>query len=232
MREEHLSTPSISQSLLACSVPSFAAPSSARSNALFCKQLGEPLSQRPTRDTMDALVLLSGGIDSLACLVHYRSAGADTAALYVDYGQPAAMQERAAVARIASATGTSVSEVSVAGLRVNTGEIRGRNALLLSLGLMRFSAAAGLIGIGLHAGSRYADCSPLFVNEMQSVVDLYRDGTIRVSAPFLTWRKRDIWNYLRTLDAPVDLTYSCERGGHQPCQNCLSCLDTNDLRAS
>lgn len=42
---------------------------------------------------MEALVLLSGGIDSAACVAFYRRLGNDVAAVFVDYGQPVREQE-------------------------------------------------------------------------------------------------------------------------------------------
>ena len=41
----------------------------------------------------EAVVLLSGGIDSTACLDFYSKLGRPLCALFVDYGQPAAVQE-------------------------------------------------------------------------------------------------------------------------------------------
>jgi 7-cyano-7-deazaguanine synthase len=180
---------------------------------------------------MHVLVLLSGGIDSLACLVHAHSQQGTTSALFVDYGQPAASQERAAVARLSSAMGFDVSTVCVRGLDIGRGCIRGRNGLLLQIGLMHFEKKSGLVSLGVHAGTIYADCSPAFVRGEQHLFDLCADGAIRVSAPFLNWSKRDIWEYLLASDARVDLTYSCERGGDQPCGMCLSCQDVNVLRS-
>lgn len=179
---------------------------------------------------MHALVLLSGGLDSLACLVHSLNQGVSTSALFVDYGQPAAQQERAAVTRLSREIGFEVSEVTIRGLTISDGCIRGRNALLTQVGLMSFAYHVGFVMLGVHAGTSYTDCSPPFVEAAQRLFDLYADGAVRVSAPFLHWSKREVWNFLQANDAPVDLTYSCERGGEQPCGSCLSCRDIHVLR--
>lgn len=180
---------------------------------------------------MHALVLLSGGLDSLACLLHYRRTKVTVSTLFVDYGQPAADQEFAAVSRLSSALRFPVASASVRGLAVSQGFVRGRNALLLQLGLMRFQENSGVVGIGVHAGTSYSDCSASFIRDTQRLFDLYADGTVQVDAPFLSWSKRDIWEFLLEHHAPVGLTYSCERGGEQPCGNCRSCQDTYVLRS-
>lgn len=41
---------------------------------------------------LEVLVLLSGGIDSTACLDFYLQLGRPSCALFVDYGQPAAVR--------------------------------------------------------------------------------------------------------------------------------------------
>jgi len=39
------------------------------------------------------MVLASGGIDSLACLIYYKEFGHDTEAIFIDYGHPANILE-------------------------------------------------------------------------------------------------------------------------------------------
>jgi len=179
---------------------------------------------------MHTLVLLSGGLDSLACILHYRLEGRAVSALFVDYGQPAAKHEIAAVSRLAQTLRLPVETVTVSGIAINGGFIRGRNALLLQLGLMHAADKCGIVALGVHAGTSYADCSPYFIREAQRMFNIYMDGSIQVEAPFVGWTKREIWEFLLKYDAPVDLTYSCERGSDQPCNQCLSCQDIHALR--
>ena len=42
---------------------------------------------------MQAIVLLSGGIDSMACIHFYLNQGYSIEALFCDYGQPASVRE-------------------------------------------------------------------------------------------------------------------------------------------
>lgn len=191
---------------------------------------------RTTKSTQDgsasrALVLLSGGLDSLACVAFARAAGFDTTALFVDYGQAAAAREGEAVDRLSRRLQLSVQHVTLTGVSVLGGFIPGRNAVLLSVALMAAPFHSGVFLIGIHDGTGYADCEPGFVDRMQGIFDLYAEGRVRILAPFAAWTKGDIWNYLATTDFPADMTYSCELGLDQPCGGCRTCADLVVLHA-
>jgi len=51
---------------------------------------------------MHAIVLLSGGIDSAACVAFYKQLGHDVSGLFIDYGQPVREQEERSAAAIAA----------------------------------------------------------------------------------------------------------------------------------
>lgn len=177
------------------------------------------------------MVLLSGGIDS-ACLIPFLSAEyKPLSAFFVDYGQSAAEREISSARRIASHFQVPLTTVAIEGSRSKSnGVIAGRNAMLITLGLMEFSATSGFIAIGIHAGTNYMDCAPQFVNDIQLVVDGYYGGAVRVVAPFLHWSKQQVWAYAQNR-IPIAATYSCELGLDQPCGKCLSCMDLESLYA-
>lgn len=188
---------------------------------------------RRNRNLSRATVLLSGGIDSTTCLAYYQEQGFRVDALFVDYGQASARRERRAahaVCRYFEARLNTVRLTSVS--RKGAGLIAGRNAFLLSVGLMEFEHKSGVIAIGAHSGTRYADCRPVFFRKMQSLFDLYAGGAVQIGVPFLRWRKADIWSFAQRRHIPLQLTYSCERGLRQPCGRCESCRDLEVLRAS
>jgi 7-cyano-7-deazaguanine synthase len=176
------------------------------------------------------LVLLSGGIDSCATLALYRRRSTSISALFVDYGQAAAVCEQRAAGKVAAHYDVPITTVRCDGLgKFEAGYVRARNALLLQIALTAAPFKAGQIAMGLHAGSPYADCSPAFVAEMQRVFDIYCNGTIRVVAPFVDQDKPAVVGFAREVDIPFDVTYSCESGTDPPCGTCLSCLDRNAL---
>ena len=186
---------------------------------------------RPTDQCRSALVLLSGGIDSACCAHWYASAGYTVTGLFIDHGQHARIYEGRAAADLARALSIDLRMLSIEGLAPRVGNIKGRNAALLLLALMHSSFECGVVAIGVHAGTAYEDCSPVFVDEMQRVFDLYSYGRIRVGAPFLHWSKHEILSYARSASIPLDKTRSCERETSQPCGQCLSCRDLEALRA-
>jgi 7-cyano-7-deazaguanine synthase len=177
------------------------------------------------------LVLLSGGVDSAACAAFYSSQRYDVSALFVEYGQAAAQQERRAARRLAKRAGVPLARVEISGLGpFGKGYIPARNGLLLAAALSHWKARKGMIALGIHAGTSYVDCSQGFVDAAQRLFDVYTDGRVRVACPFVTWTKATIWAYCREAGVPLELTYSCERGGERPCGRCLSCKDRRTLR--
>lgn len=180
----------------------------------------------------EALVLLSGGIDSAGALHYSLSRGWDTSALFVDYGQPAGPRESEAARLVSDHFGVRLARAKASGLRVpDQGEIRGRNAWLIQTALIASPIEVGLIVVGFHSGVPYADCSSEFASVMDSLLALQTRGVVKLFAPFLRWSKRDIWNYCQQENVPIDLSYSCERGVDQPCGKCSSCEDLKVLRA-
>ena len=183
-------------------------------------------------DITDVIVLASGGLDSSACLHFYQSAGFHVKALFVDYGQQAAAEESHAIQAITSHLKVPLVTIICSGLEPShVGAIPGRNAFLLTCGLVHIGDASGIIALGIHAGTHYADCAPEFVQQMQTVFDTYTGGRCLIGAPFLDWHKQMIWDYSRTNGLPVEQTYSCELGLLQPCGLCLSCKDIEVLYA-
>lgn len=178
----------------------------------------------------ETVVLLSGGIDSAACLAFAVETGRPISALFVAYQQPAEQIESEAAAKVAGHFGVPLVHTRWKGAsRKPTGAIRGRNALLLSAALVEAPRSATAIMIGLHSGTEYPDCSASFVKAMQRVYEESCDPCPAVVAPFLEWSKAEVWEFARSKGVPVGLTYSCEAGTMPACGSCLSCKDRNAL---
>jgi 7-cyano-7-deazaguanine synthase len=176
------------------------------------------------------LILLSGGMDSTACLVFYRNLLKSVAALFIDYGQSAANNERESAITICEYYKTPLRIINVSGLGPwATGYINGRNAFLLHSALMASHFTKGIIAIGVHSSTSYRDCSEYFIQQMQSSFDIYTEGRVRISAPFINWTKAEIVEYCRMNEVPLRFTYSCELGGAEPCHQCASCIDMEVL---
>lgn len=188
---------------------------------------------RPTRASFrgsDCVVLLSGGMDSAACVDFYRRQHFEVRGLHLGYGQAAARQEGVAAAAVARHYGIPLTVIQLRGARPKSdGELPGRNAVLLFAALMEVGSVPAILTLGVHSGTPYYDCSPNFLAAAQGIVDGQCGGRVRVAAPFLEWTKEHIWEYCLEHQVPLSLTYSCERGLEQPCGVCLSCRDREAL---
>ena len=175
-------------------------------------------------------ILASGGLDSTTCIAYYLAQGYPVRAVWVDYGQPAAVEEGAASERVCAHYGIPLEKVTVSGimwpqLDGPLFEYRARNLTLAALAFNTIPVDATLIALGIHSGTPFADCQPDFVEQLDRLLDILSEGTVRLDGPFLHWSKLEIASYAGAHAVPFDLTYSCERGLPAGCQECEKCRD-------
>lgn len=179
---------------------------------------------------MRAIVLLSGGIDSMACVYFYLRQGYDIEGIFCNYGQPGATPEFSAALKIAEYFHIPLRIIETTNISIpESGEICGRNALLVQQALCYKGYGTYKIILGIHDGTGYADCSQQFVDQMNRLLDCYANGKIILEAPFLNWFKPEIISYCKSNSLPISFTYSCESGKVPPCGHCLSCLDRKEF---
>lgn len=187
---------------------------------------------------MKSLILLSGGIDSTVALAHTKA----DLALSINYGQ-IHRRELSAARRIAAHYGVEHHELDVSSALdipcaltghgaiperhaedVDATFVPGRNLLLIAIATAWANAwGYGAVVIGANADDKngYPDCRPKFVEALSEATQQgYR---VAVWAPLVRMTKRQIIAYGRQLDIPFDLTWSCYRGGEQPCGRCGAC---------
>lgn len=178
------------------------------------------------------MVLLSGGIDSTACMDYFSYFDVNLHPVFVDYGQPARLAESKSAHAVAQYYGAPLQVMTFAGASIpRFGEISGRNAFLISAALMNLSGQSALISLGIHRGSSYFDCGPRFVQLWDELLAGYTDGRIQLGVPFLRWSKRDIVHFSYERRVPLHLTWSCESSSESPCGRCASCKDREVLNA-
>lgn len=183
-------------------------------------------SVHSTLPSGEAIVLLSGGLDSAACAHLLGRSGWLVRGLFLEYGQAAFEPERRAAAAVAAHLGIGLSELTTTGeTGFAAGELTGRNAFFVFAALLTGRIARGGIVLGVHAGTPYYDCSPAFVKAADRLVAEHTDGRVRVLAPLLSWSKADVLAYCRKVGIPPELTYSCEAGTVPVCGRCASCQD-------
>lgn len=187
---------------------------------------------------MDAVVLLSGGLDSATVLAIAKSEGRACHAISFTYGQRHAI-ELAAARNVAAAIGVAEHVVFPLDLRVFGGSaltadidvpkdaagaegipityVPARNTIFLALAL-GYAEARGAeeIWLGVNAVdySGYPDCRPDFIDAFQQVIlrgtksGLER-GVPRIVAPLLTMSKAEIIRRGLSLGVDYALTHSC-----------------------
>ena len=183
-----------------------------------------------------AVVLLSGGLDSMVCAGLAREAGFDVIALTVDYGQRHRVELEAArhiASQIADrhivlpldlrAFGGSALTADIAVPHGGVGDgipvtyVPARNTIFLSLalGLAEASGSADIfIGVNEMDYSGYPDCRPEFIAQFQRLARLatksgVEGADITVHAPLAGLTKADIAREAARLGLDAGLSHSC-----------------------
>jgi 7-cyano-7-deazaguanine synthase len=200
-----------------------------------------------------AIVLLSGGLDSMVCAGLAREAGFSVIALTLDYGQRHRVEldsARAIAERMAErhiilpldlrAFGGSALTSDVAVPKGGVGEgipvtyVPARNTIFLSLalGLGEASGARDIyIGVNALDYSGYPDCRPEFVEEFQRLANVATKAGIEgepftLHAPLLHMTKADIAREAERLGLDAGLSHSC----YDPTPDGLACGECDACR--
>jgi 7-cyano-7-deazaguanine synthase len=198
-----------------------------------------------------AVVLLSGGLDSMVCAAIAREAGFTVTALTVDYGQRHRVELEAARAvadKLADrhivlpldlrAFGGSALTSDIDVPKEGVGEgipvtyVPARNTIFLSLalGLAEASGARDIfIGVNALDYSGYPDCRPEFVAEFQRIANIATKAGVEgegitIHTPLLHMTKADIAREAERLGLDAALSHSCYDpvdGRH--CGRCDAC---------
>lgn len=205
----------------------------------------------------EAVVLLSGGLDSSTVLAIARERGYDVTALTFDYGQKH-KRELNSARRIAkhfkvkehivvpldlgrllrSSLTTKSMDIPQGRTRkeVSSGipstYVPSRNIIFLSIAASiaeSMGADAVFIAANSVDFSGYPDCTPEFIQAFQRALEVGtkagKEGRgVKVEAPMLRMPKSDIVKEAVRLKVPLELTWSCYRGGAKACGRCDSCL--------
>jgi 7-cyano-7-deazaguanine synthase len=184
-----------------------------------------------------AVVLLSGGLDSMVCAALAREQGFNVFALTVDYGQrhrveldaartiAASLSERHVVVPLdlrafgGSALTDNAMAVPKDGVQpgIPPTYVPARNTIFLSLalGLAEASGARDIfIGVNALDYSGYPDCRPEFVEQFQRLADLatkagVEGGGFTIHTPLLHLSKGDIARQAARLGLDAGISHSC-----------------------
>jgi len=210
------------------------------------------LHQSGEREAMRAVVLISGGMDSLVVAAYARSLGYEIAAMHVNYGQRTWQKELTAFRRICAhytierrlevdaaylehIGGSSLtdSSIPVEEADLQTGEIPSsyvpfRNASFLSMAVSWSEViGAGRIFIGAveEDSSGYPDCRKIFYDAFNQVIELGTkpETTIEIQTPLIELQKSEIVTKGVELDVPFIHSWSCYKSEGKACGVCDSC---------
>lgn len=200
-----------------------------------------------------AVVLLSGGLDSMVCAGLAREAGFDILALTIDYHQRHRIELEAA-ARIARALDAKRHivlplDLSRLGGSALTGDgdipkdgltddipvtyVPARNTIFLSI-CLGWAEAAGArdlyIGVNALDFSGYPDCRPEFVAAFERLANIATRAGVEgdpftLHTPLLAMTKADIAREAGRLGLDPGMSWSCydPTADGRPCGQCDSC---------
>ena len=200
-----------------------------------------------------AVVLVSGGLDSMVAAARAKEDGHRLLALSIDYNQRHQV-ELAAARRIASALGAERHVVLPIDLRAFGGSaltadiavpkggvgedipvtyVPARNTIFLSLALGWAEAAGArdlFIGVNALDYSGYPDCRPEFIAEFEKLAELATKAGVegqpfRIHAPLQNMTKADIVREGARLGLDMGISWSCydPAPGGLHCGLCDSC---------
>lgn len=108
-----------------------------------------------------------------------------------------------------------------------------RNGLMLSsvasLAMSIYPNDKCYIYIGAHAddaaGEAYPDCSSNFIDFLNEAIYLGSGKQVEIEAPFVNYNKAEVVKTGLNLNVPYQYTWSCYKGGNEPCHTCGTCID-------
>jgi 7-cyano-7-deazaguanine synthase len=200
-----------------------------------------------------AIVLLSGGMDSLVCAGVAAQEGFELFFLHMDYGQKTSAKERQSFDEISHHYGVTIDrqkiidmnflkQIGGSSLTDEAIEVKNyqgdesgipnsyvpfRNTIILSLAVSwaeAVGASSLFIGANHEDSPGYPDCRPEYYEAFNKVVKLgTKDGRIEVLTPVIHLKKKEIVERGASLGVPFELSWSCYKSSAKACGVCDSC---------
>ncbi len=200
-----------------------------------------------------AIVLLSGGMDSLVCAGLALEAHTEVYFLHLNYGQKTSQKERVCFDKIAdhyevsfdrrkvidmaflkqiggsSLTDESISVKSYQGDsdQIPDSYVPFRNSIILSLAVSWAEVVGAktiFIGANHEDSPGYPDCRPAYYEAFNKVIqEGTKAGHIHIVTPVIHMKKRDIVLKGQEIKSPFQLSWSCYKSLEKACGLCDSC---------
>ncbi|HLW56370.1 MAG TPA: 7-cyano-7-deazaguanine synthase QueC [Bacteriovoracaceae bacterium] len=203
---------------------------------------------------MSAIVLLSGGMDSLVCAGLALQENSDVYFLHMNYGQKTSRKERECFDKIADfyniplnkrkvidmtflkqIGGSSLTDDSmeITSTNLESKEIPNsyvpfRNSIILSLAVSWAEVVGAdklYIGANYEDSPGYPDCRPSYYEAFNKVIEEgTKAGNIKIITPVISLRKSRIVELGQSLNVPFNLSWSCYKSSDKACGVCDSCI--------
>ncbi|MET2829317.1 7-cyano-7-deazaguanine synthase QueC [Mesorhizobium shangrilense] len=204
---------------------------------------------------MNALVICSGGLDSVS-LAHKMAAEQKLIGLLsFDYGQrhkkelgfasmcakrlgvPHQIVDIRDVGRSLSGSALTdsvdVPDGHYAEDSMKITVVPNRNAIMLAIAFgVAAARKADAVATAVHGGDHfiYPDCRPAFIDAFQAMQNHALAGyaDIRLYAPYVNMSKADIVGEGAKYATPFEATWSCYKGGARHCGRCGTCVERRE----
>lgn len=200
-----------------------------------------------------AIVLLSGGMDSLVCAGEALNHNLEISLLHMNYGQKTSSRERKSFNDIADHYSipqidrkiidmTFLKQIGGSSLTDDTIEVKFysgdskeipdsyvpfRNSIILSLAVSWAEVVGAtklFIGANYEDSPGYPDCRPKYYEAFNKLIkEGTKSGNIEIITPVINLKKQQIVTRGMELKVPFNLSWSCYRDSEKACGKCDSC---------
>lgn len=203
----------------------------------------------------DGVAIISGGMDSVTLVHKLLSEGHRPHLLSFDYGQRHVKElqyalwtaealglhwslvDLTAITDLISSSALTNKNIEVPEGHYSSDNmavtvVPNRNMTMLSIAAaVAVSNKYHYVALGIHAGDheQYPDCRSGFLNRCYSTIMAANEGFIdpcfELLAPFINRTKAEIADFAFELDVPLEMTWSCYKGGDNHCGKCATCTE-------
>lgn len=203
-----------------------------------------------TPSSFNALVLLSGGVDSLLCLHYAQKKYRQVGVIHFSYGQHTQAKEKECAQEIAQTLHIpqerrffyslpflkTLGKNNLTSADQESNYVPMRNTIFLAIaaGVAEANHAQALyIGAVLDDENDFPDCRPRYFKNYQTLLDDAAEKLkITIETPVITHSKKQILGECLQHQLPLEKTWSCYTNPQKPCGVCQSCRLLQEARES
>lgn len=174
-----------------------------------------------------AVLLLSGGLDSVTALNMLLAQGVKVHCLSFNYKQRHQQEIQWAIthARRCGVLYTVMDLPELGGLTEQSWIVPNRNAIFLSVAVnvaCQVGADCVVIGCNSDDAEYFPDCRNYFLDAMNTSIKA-AGYDIQIYAPFIDWPKWKIGQLAQEMGVKPHEIWTCYHGGEKPCGKCPAC---------